>query len=130
MGARAILAIVSICALVFGLLITGAPHAFASGKRVGAHGVAAFCHDLQIGAARVDGATPDKGGEKPGAYCPCCLAAHAGPAVLPERFAFVLRAEPVATPAVYRSTPQELPHFTLRQAVNCARAPPASATLV
>lgn len=129
MGVRAIFAIVSVCALVFGLLVTGAPHTFAAGKRIGAHGVASFCHDRDSGVA--DHATPGKGGEKQGrSSCPCCLAAHAGPAVLPERFALVLRVEPAATPAVYLSRPATLPHFTLRQIVNGARAPPASATLV
>lgn len=129
-GARAIFAIISVCALVFGLLVSGSPHASAhSGLRGAASGVGAFCHDRDASAASVEGVTKDKSGAKKRGYCPCCLAAHAGPAaVLPERCALSTRLAPSPRPAVYCSFAESLPRFALRQAVNGARAPPPGAT--
>jgi hypothetical protein len=128
--ARAILAIICACALVFGLLVSAAPHAFAhSGLRGADDGVGAFCHIRDAKAGSVEGVTPHKGGAKKQGYCPCCLAAHAGPAaVLPERLALLTRREPVAIPADYCAFAEILPRFTLRRTVNCARAPPAGPT--
>jgi hypothetical protein len=128
--ARAIFAILCVCALVFGLLVSGSPHASAhSGLRGAASGVGAFCHDRDTSAASVEGVTQDKNGAKKRGHCPCCLAANAGPAaVLPERFALLMRLAPSPRPAVYCSLAEILPRFALRQAVNGARAPPPAAT--
>jgi hypothetical protein len=127
---RAIFAIVGVCALVFGLLAASAPHASArAGARGAALGVGAFCHDRDADVASAETAAPDKSRAKKQISCPCCLAAHAGSAVLPERFALLMRLERTATPAVYRSSTRSPPRFKLRQTVNGARAPPGFAPL-
>jgi hypothetical protein len=125
---RAFFAIVSVCALLLGLFVAAAPHASA---RAGLHGAAqgvVFCHERAPRAA-ADQASPGTNAPKKQISCPCCLAAHAASAALPERFALLLRLEPMATPAVYGVSPISPPHFALRQTVNCARAPPAFAPL-
>ncbi|BBU60262.1 hypothetical protein MSC49_01970 [Methylosinus sp. C49] len=123
---RAICAIAAVCALIFALLVSGAPHRVASAPADGRAGaqVAArsVCHDV-LSDTR-DG-TPDSPVKK-GARCPCCLAAHSGPAVLPDRISVALRRETAARPAVYRAFAAAPPPFALSQAVNGARAPPAA----
>lgn len=130
-GLRAIFAIAAVCALVFSLLVSGAPHVsrgFATTHASSRGDVRpAVCHDYVVDAS--EGATPDGGGRKKRAECPCCLAAHAGPAVLPERTATLTRLAPTATPAVYRAPTHALPRFSLLQTVNGARAPPSRDTL-
>ncbi|WP_159728834.1 DUF2946 family protein [Methylosinus sp. Ce-a6] len=121
---RAICAIAAICALVFALLVSGAAHRLASPADERA--------DLQLAADSVchyalpdmNGGTPDRPSK--GAGCPCCLAAHSGPAVLPDRIFVVLRRAPAAKPAIYRAFAAATPPFALSQAVNGARAPPGS----
>jgi len=121
---RAICAIAAICALVFALLVSGAPHRLASpadgpaGQQLAAHGM---CH---YALPDMNGGAPDRPSK--GAGCPCCLAAHSGPAVLPDRMTVVLRGAPAAKPALYRAFAAATPPFALSQAVNGARAPPAS----
>jgi hypothetical protein len=125
---RAICAIAAVCALVFALLVSGAPHHSASaaegrgGEQVAAR---SMCHDA-LSDAR--GATPDRPAKKR-ASCPCCLAAHSGPAVLPDRIFVALRRETAAKPAIYRAFAAPTPPFALSQAVNGARAPPGSPAL-
>ncbi|OBS52458.1 MULTISPECIES: DUF2946 family protein [Methylosinus] len=128
---RAFLAIVSVCALLFSVFVAAAPHASArAGLQGAAQGASVFCHDRAPNAASVERGPAEKNGAKKQNSCPCCLAAHAAPAVLPERVALLLRLEPPAPmPAVFGVPPISLPHFALRQAVNCARAPPAFAPL-
>ncbi|MBG0810022.1 DUF2946 family protein [Methylosinus sp. H3A] len=126
---RAICAIAAVCALVFALLVSGAPHRLSSAAADGpaAERVAArsVCHDALSDA---NGGTPDRPVKK-GAHCPCCLAAHSGPAVLPDRISVALRREIAAQPAVYRVFAASPPPFALSQAVNGARAPPVGRTL-
>lgn len=126
MKMRAIVSIVGIFAFVFGLLAATAAHvgATSSTQRIGLS-----CHDRDTIVASVEHGAPDENGAKKPISCPCCLAAHAGPAVLPERFALLMRVEPMATPAVYRSSPKLPPHVAPRQTVNGARAPPDFALL-
>ncbi|MBY6242568.1 DUF2946 family protein [Methylosinus sp. Sm6] len=128
---RAIFAIVAACALVLSLCAAVAPHASArTGVRGAAQSIAVLCHESGAPLASADDAgAPDKSGSRKPISCPCCLAAHAGSAVLPERFALLMRLEPKASPAVYCSFPKSLPRFALRQTVNCARAPPAVSQL-
>ena len=68
----------------------------------------------------------------PGANgCPdCCLAAHAGAAVLPERFAIVTRPMRIAASRVryFALTTHEM-EAAVSNAVNGARAPPARLSL-
>jgi hypothetical protein len=121
---RAIYAIAAVCALVFALLVSGAPYRISSAAadlRAGDHVALGDCHN----ALRDAGAgTPDRPVKK-GASCPCCLAAHSGPAVLPDRVFIALRREAVAQPADYRGFAAAPPPFALSQAVNGAGAPPA-----
>lgn len=124
---RAICAIAAICALFLALLVSGAPHRLASaadGRAGEQHAARAMCHG---GLLDANGGTPDAPLKK-GARCPCCLAAHSAPAVLPDRMSVVLRQRP-ATPAVYRAFAAATPAFALSQAVNGARAPPAGLAL-
>lgn len=121
---RAICAIAAICALVFALLVSGAPHRVASASaaaRAGDQTARVLCHDALTDA---NAGTPDKPMKK-GASCPCCLAAHSGPAVLPDRVFVALRRQTAAQPAVYRAYAAVRPSFALSQAVNGARAPPS-----
>ncbi|PWB95654.1 DUF2946 family protein [Methylosinus sporium] len=121
---RAICAIAAVFALVFALLVSGAPHRLSSAAADGRAGdqiVRGVCHDALTDA---NVGTPGRPMKK-GANCPCCLAAHSGPAVLPDRISAALRREVAAQPAVYRVFAAARPPFTLSQAVNGARAPPA-----
>lgn len=119
---RAICAIAAVCALVFALLVSGAPHRLSSAAvHAGDQAARAMCHDA---LADADVGTPDRPIKK-GTSCPCCLAAHSGPAVLPDRVFVALRREAIARPAVYRAYAAARPSFALSPAVNGARAPPA-----
>lgn len=82
----------------------------------------AMCHLSSVDASK-DG-TPDNDGRTKRAGCPCCLAAHAGPAVLPERSAASMRLERTATRALYMAPSDASPRCAVSHAVNGARAPP------
>lgn len=125
---RAICAIASVCALVFALFLSAAPHRTMTAPSSAS--ARALCHetvDATAADAAHDGApeTPAKGRTA----CPCCLAAHSGPAVLPERAVFAAPRYPEAAPAVYRIFPAAPPPFALSRTVNGARAPPSAAPI-
>lgn len=129
---RAIFAVAAICALVFGLVVSGAAQASraSAGHLLSAHGPAASSVTCDHPDYAVDAAHHHSGpGEKsPGhTKCPdCCLAAHAGPAVLPERVGTPTRpALERAAPIAYVALSAREPESSHSSAVNGARAPPA-----
>lgn len=127
---RAICATVAMCALFFALLVSGSPPAAGGGSGVHAasHDVVSFCHDYDLSAAISKNVTPGKRAPEKRAECPCCLAAHAGQAViLPERAALSIRIEPMATPVLYSVSLDSPRRFALGPTINGARAPPSGA---
>lgn len=126
MELRAAFAIASICALVFGLLVSGGSYrsrgeTSTQASQGDAHH--ATCHGYTFGVSK--GEAPSSG-QKNKADCPCCLAAHAAPAVLPERSGALTRLDRTASPALYLA-PSATPRlFAVSQTVNGARAPPRS----
>jgi hypothetical protein len=131
MRLRAIFAIAAICSVFFALLVSGAPHLSrdADGTHLSSRGHAALavCHDYAVNPSK-DAAAPAGGGKKR-ADCPCCLAAHAASAVLPERIAAAALFASVVTVAAYRAPADAPRRFALLQTVNGARAPPGGDTL-
>jgi hypothetical protein len=127
---RAAFAVSAICALIFGLLVTGAAMpAHASINASTGDGIAcdhaSYVAGVQAIATQKDGA-PMRGGSLAHACPDCCLAAHAGAAVLPERIATVTR--PAAERPVtihYCSGSARQPESLAWNAANGARAPPA-----
>lgn len=81
----------------------------------------ATCHDYSSDVTT--GKTPD-GGQKSKGDCPCCLAAHAAPAVLPERSGVLTRLERTASPVLYLAQAPTPPRLALPHSINGARAPP------
>ncbi len=126
---RAAIAVGASYALIFGLLVTGAPrpaHAF-----VGVSANDSIACEPAIHHAGRQAATPAKDSApapdgSPAHKCPdCCLAAHAGAAVLPERIA-VLTRPPAERPAIihYHAGSARQPESLSSGAANGARAPP------
>lgn len=116
---RAALSVAAMCALFFGLLISGAAQARQS---VGAH---LPCIGAHVDPSLATAAPDQKGDRLPGADCPeCCLAAYSSAVVPPGRIAVAAR--PVATAAIvaYSDVAAREPKLFLTCAVNGARAPP------
>lgn len=128
MDMRAAFAVAAICALVFGLFVSGAPHVSRGETSMQASAAErlATCHDYSSAVPK--GQTPD-GGRKTRADCPCCLAAHASPAVLPERSALLTRLDRTASPALYLAPAAAPTRLSVSQTVNGARAPPRSPSI-
>jgi hypothetical protein len=119
---RAFFAAAGACALIFALLMSAVARP-ALARSGGSPGVT--CHMAQN--AMPDAAHTGGGGDQSDHIrCPCCLATHAAPAVLPERLATVTRPmRVVVTPAHYLDLSSPEPKTTAPGAVNGARAPPA-----
>jgi hypothetical protein len=127
--ARAIFAATAVCALIFSLFVSGAMQgAHAAGSMRMAVGATTSCHHLEA-SALTSTAAPDhhKGGHSGKVDCPfCCLAAHAGAVVLPDRLATFVR--PLRIPSsrvLYSALSTHEPEIAASNAVNGARAPPA-----
>jgi hypothetical protein len=125
---RAIVAAAAVCALIFSLLVAGAPHRM--GDRVtlqNAHqgaGHVALCHD----AARQSTSSPEpaKDGSGDQTGCPgCCLAALAVSTALPARVPILTRPLRAAEPIVYSAFAPSDFEASVLVAVNGARAPPS-----
>lgn len=129
---RAIFAAAAVCALVFGLFVTGAGHGMRNGASAGSHQVgayAAMCQHFGLHKDVADSSAPSGKGSSDGGHsqCPvCCLAALAVSAVMPQRVATFLRPERTAEPVVYFAVATNLFETHDTGSVNGARAPPAS----
>lgn len=127
---RAAIAFVAAWALMFSVATTGAVAASANDivlKNSGAARVglfACFKRHMTQGAAAEDEKTSEKQGSR-SHHCPCCLAAHAAAAVLPDRTDVGIRS--TAPPARFNHVvvPSRAPASVALRAVNGARAPPA-----
>jgi hypothetical protein len=134
MELRAIVAAAAVCALVFGLLVTGAGHRMQNGasagdsRQVGAY--TAMCQHFGLHKDVGDSSTPSGKGSGGGhAQCPnCCLAALVVSAVMPQRIATFLRPERTAEPVVYFALATNIFETHVTGSVNGARAPPASSS--
>jgi len=97
-----------------------------------AQGFSVPCHNWAVSTPQSANGAPARPDRHSGATgCPdCCLAAHAGAAVLPERFAIVTRPMRVAASRVryFALTTHEM-EASVSNAVNGARAPPARLSL-
>lgn len=132
---RAFFAAAIVCALLSSLLASGAMRVSRSADELSAASNSAAptaCNVHHRETLALSGSvrdSPDDGSN--GVHCPdCCLAAHGGAVVLPERVASVAR--PLAAiPAQIRyalSITSE-PESSERSSVNGARAPPASGAI-
>jgi hypothetical protein len=129
---RAFPAIWVMAALVLGLLSSGFPSARASASASSERFVAChqFSSELYVAAGRAEAHSRGHDTGKHGSFagCPdCCLAAHAGAAVLPERepaFARPLRA--AVARIRYSSVSEGVTNSAPIAAANGARAPPAA----
>lgn len=117
---RAALSVAAMCALFFGLLISGAAQARQS---VGSHLPCVVAH---VDETQAQTAPAENDNHAPGADCPdCCLAAYPGAVVLPGRVAVAAQPVAIAGPAlVYADLAAREPQSFLTRAVNGARAPP------
>ena len=130
---RAIFAVSLAFALISGLFVLSilyGARAPALGRT--AQGLSVSCHNWAVSTTQSANGTPARPDRHSGATgCPdCCLAAHAGAAVLPERFAIVTRPVRVAASRVryFALTTDEM-EASVSYAVNGARAPPARLSL-
>ena len=130
---RAIFAVSLAFALISGLFVSSVLYgarAPAFGRT--AQGFAVSCHNWAVSTTQsANGAPARPDGHSGAVGCPdCCLAAHAGAAVLPERFATVARPMRVAASRVryFALTTHEM-EAAVSNAVNGARAPPARLSL-
>lgn len=131
-GTRAIFAVAAVCALVFGLLVSGAAQS-ARGEtamRASFAGAAhlAMCHDHSFGASKGEAPHQENDGTARSG-CACCLAAHAGAAILPEREAAFIRLERASAPVLYLAASERPPRSAALDAANGARAPPRYASI-
>ncbi len=125
---RAAFAVVAVCALMLSLLLSGATrpaHAFAESDGL-ACSHSAYIARLHIAAAQ-DWIEAQRRGAPAhsGHKCPdCCLAAHVGSAVLPERLGWI--AQPAGrTVLIHRHVIAARPPENLTSSgANGARAPP------
>lgn len=126
---RAIFAVSLASALISGLFVSSVFYG-ARGPAFGqaAHGLSFSCHSWAASATQSAKGAPVHPDRHSGAAgCPdCCLAAHAGAAVLPDRFATTARPMRVAVSLVryFALTTHEM-EAAVSNAVNGARAPPA-----
>jgi hypothetical protein len=127
---RAIAAVVAVCGLVFGLLVTGTPHRMRAGVSMNnayqnaAH--MAMCHGNALQHAALNSKAPADNSRDDGANCPnCCLAVFMASAVLPERVATISRPLRVAATISYYAFTPNVFDAVISGAVNGARAPPA-----
>lgn len=125
---RAAFAVAAICALFFGLVTSGAAqasHDLRADLSAAAGDVACDRHPAQPAGDAVAPGRADP--RKHHGHCPdCCLAAHAGAAVLPERCAPVFAPTALRPrPIVYFAHATRAPESFLSSDVNGARAPPA-----
>ena len=130
---RAIFAVSLAFALISGLFVSSVLYgarAPAFGRT--AQGLTVSCHNWAVSTPQSANGAPARPDRHSGATgCPdCCLAAHAGAAVLPERFAIVTRPMRVAASRVryFALTTHEM-EASVSNAVNGARAPPARLSL-
>jgi hypothetical protein len=127
---RAIFAIAAICALLFGLLVSGAHLRLGSDtlarQAASAADAHVVCHHQAIDQSQDE---KSNGGDEAKRGCPCCLAAHAGPVVLPERAAASTRIERTALRALYVASAEPAPRSIEPHAVNGARAPPLARSI-
>lgn len=126
---RATIAVLAVWAMVFGMASSGAAAANATDlvyKNNAFSGGLFACfkrHMTQHGDFANEKA-PDHNSSK-GHHCPCCLAAHAAAALLPERVPAIARpASPAWAPISYRAVSNRAPENFLSQTANGARAPP------
>lgn len=122
---RAAISVAAICALIFGLLVTGAARpAHALQNDFGKTAIACD-HAAHLSGAATD-PEPARNGSL-GHKCPdCCLAAHAGAAVLPARSVAVTRPSSAPSATVhYASGTARQPDSLAASPANGARAPPA-----
>ncbi|PWB91907.1 hypothetical protein C5688_02550 [Methylocystis sp. MitZ-2018] len=128
---RAAFAVAAACALMFSLLLSGATrpaHAFADQGGI-ACDHAAYVASLHPTAAQKGGSTPQRDGSPTHSTrsCPdCCLNAHAGQAVLPERVASAMRTA-AERPSEIRhcAVATQPPESFAANGANGARAPPS-----
>jgi hypothetical protein len=123
------LAFVLISSLFISSILYGA-RAPALGRAT--HGLSVSCHNWAVSTTQFDkGAPARKDGHSRATGCPdCCLATHAGAAVLPDRFATVTRPMRVAeSRARYFAFSTHEMETAISSAVNGARAPPATSPL-
>jgi hypothetical protein len=125
---RAIVAVTSVCALIFSLLIAGTMYR----PRYGASHITAqqqdaqlaTCHDVMQHMQAHGSSTPMNDGSHHTGCPGCCLASLASAAVLPERLATLQRPMRVASPISYYAFSAHEPETNISSAVNGARAPP------
>ncbi len=130
---RAIFAVSLAFALISGLFVSSVLYgARAPALGQTAQGFSVPCHNWAVSTPQSANGAPARPDRHSGATgCPdCCLAAHAGAAVLPERFAIVTRPMRVAASRVcyFALTTHEM-EASVSNAVNGARAPPARLSL-
>jgi hypothetical protein len=135
-GLRAIFAVTAVCALIVSLFVSGAVQgARAEAPFDGALAQSTPCPLMSAGdhSAAAQAALPGHGksGHSGKVDCPfCCLAAHAGAAVLPDRIGSAVRPPKIASsPIVYFALFIRDPQTAISNAVNAARAPPAILSL-
>ncbi|MCC3245555.1 hypothetical protein LG047_09510 [Methylocystis sp. WRRC1] len=128
---RAAIAVVAIWSLMFSVVTSGAVNASAATFALRNNAAASvglfacFKRHMTHHADAAGEAAPEKR-TSTDRHCPdCCLAAHAGAAVLPERLATVVRPAPAAAPVAYRVATSREPKSVPPPRVNGARAPPA-----
>lgn len=134
---RAAFAVVTACALMFSLLLSGAArpaHAFAAPIAFACDHVAhaqaasaATAQALDVVALKMSETRRDGGPGRSGHNCPdCCLAAHASHAVLPERLGWVTQPRAEGPARIRHSAIATQPPETfVSNGANGARAPPS-----
>ncbi|WP_457798750.1 DUF2946 family protein [Methylocystis sp. S23] len=127
---RAAIAIVAVWALMFGVSVTGAATASATDvalKRNSAVSGGLFACFKRHLTQRADADAGDKApAEKHGGkhHCPCCLAASAGAALLPERIATGAGPVPSPKPVFYCVASGDALENVSSRSAHGARAPP------
>ena len=127
---RAAFAVAAVCALMFSLLSSGAmrpAHALAERSDIACDHFGYLSGTHAVSAQKGISAERDGLPARPAHRCPdCCLSAHAGHAVLPERVASVARPSAERAVSIHHSAVAALPPKSLTSSgANGARAPPS-----
>jgi len=126
---RAIVAALTVCALVLGLFVAGGARLAMAGASAkvthgaGAHSI--ICQHQDANVSRTSAPADDRPSDH--SRCPaCCLAAFTASAALPLRIASVARPLASALPVVYFAPAADHFETTVAGSVNGARAPPTA----
>jgi hypothetical protein len=128
---RAIVAALTVCALILGLFIAGGARPAMAGASdnvahgAGVHSIICRHHGVDLSVAGANAPANDRPSDHSG--CPtCCLAAFTASAALPLRFASLARPMRAVRPVVYFAPAADHFETTVTGSVNGARAPPTA----